>query len=33
MCNKKKIEVRVSTEHFEEIDSMSLPNNRIETEK
>ena len=30
MCNKKKIEVRVSDQNFEEIGSMSLPNNRIE---
>ena len=30
LCNKKKIDVRVSTEPFEEIDNMSLPNNRVE---
>jgi hypothetical protein len=33
ICNKKKIEVRVSNQDFEEIDTMSLPDNRSENNR
>ena len=33
ICNKKKIEVRVSNQDFEEINTMSLPDNRSENNR